>query len=149
MKNKRNKILYAAFKFASNVYASVVFKRKFLRNEIKDKKGPFVVIANHAAALDFVNLIGASRRPMNFVISSAFYKTIPVQGVMPRLGLIPKQQFQTNLGDMRKMKNIIDEGGILVIYPAGLMSEAGTPTPIPVATYKFLKWLDADVYILI
>lgn len=150
MKNKnikRNKILYAAFKFASNVYASVVFKRKFLRNEIKDKKGPFVVIANHAAALDFVNLIGASRRPMNFVISSSFYKTIPVQGVMPRLGLIPKQQFQTNLGDMRKMKNIIDEGGILVIYPAGLMSEAGTPTPIPVATYKFLKWLDADVYI--
>ena len=77
---------------------------------------------------------------------NAFFQTIPVPGVMPRLGLIPKQQFQTNLADLRKMKKVIDNGGILVIYPAGLMSEAGTSTPIPVATYQFLKWLGADIY---
>ncbi|MBE6655122.1 MAG: hypothetical protein E7608_06675 [Ruminococcaceae bacterium] len=146
IKTKRSKFLYSVFKLASNVYASTVFKRKFIRNEIKDKKGPFVIISNHAAALDFVNLVGACKKPMNFVISNSFYKTIPVQGVMPRLGLIPKQQFQTNLADMRRMKNVIDEGGILVIYPSGLMADAGTPTPIPIATYRFLQWLGADVY---
>ncbi|MBQ9740016.1 MAG: YscO family type III secretion system apparatus protein, partial [Kiritimatiellae bacterium] len=40
----------------------------------------------------------------------------------------------------------IDEEGILVIYPAGLMSDDGTSTPIPAATYSFLKWIKADIY---
>ncbi len=145
-KIKQNKFLYAVFKLAANTFCKIKFKRKFIRNEIKDKKGSFVVIANHAAALDFVNIIGATKRPMHFVISNSFFNTIPVPGVMPRLGLIPKQQFQTNLSDMRKMKHIIDNGDILVIYPCGLMSDDGTPTPMPVATYKFLQWLGADVY---
>ena len=143
---KQNRFLYAVFKLVANIVCKIKFKREFIRNEIKDKKGAFVVIANHAAALDFVNIIGATKRPMNFVISNSFFQTIPVPGVMPRLGLIPKQQFQTNLADLRKMKKVVDNGGILVIYPAGLMSEAGTSTPIPVATYQFLKWLGADIY---
>lgn len=144
---KQNKFLYGAMKLAANTVSRVKFKREFLRNEIKDKKGPFVVIANHAAALDFVNLIGATSEPMHFVISSSFYQTIPVRGVMPRLGLIPKQQFQTTLNDLRTMKRVIDRGNILVIYPAGLMSDDGTPTPMPAATCKFLKFLGTDVYV--
>lgn len=143
---KQNKFLYGVMKLAANTVARVKFKREFLRNEIKDKEGPFVVIANHAAALDFVNLIGATKRPMHFVISSSFYQTIPVPGVMPRLGLIPKQQFQTTLADLRTMKRVIDEGGILVIYPTGLMSDDGRPTPLPAGTCKFLKLLNTDVY---
>lgn len=144
---KQNRFLYGAMKLAANTVARVKFKREILRNEIKDKKGPFVVISNHAAALDFVNLIGATKRPMHFVISSSFYQTIPVPAVMPRLGLIPKQQFQTTLNDLRTMKRVIDEGGILVIYPAGLMSDDGTPTPMPPATCKLLKFLGTDVYV--
>ena len=34
-----------------------------------------------------------------------------------------------------------------MIYPAGLMCEDGLSTPIPAATYKFLKWLNADIYV--
>lgn len=66
---------------------------------------------------------------------------------MDRLGLIPKQQFQTTAKDMKKMKSVIDSGNSLVIYPAGLMCEDGLSTPIPSATYKFLKWLNVDVYV--
>ncbi|MBQ5841451.1 MAG: hypothetical protein IIW40_05795, partial [Clostridia bacterium] len=50
----------------SNLVATCIFRRRILRNEIKDAQGPYVVIANHQAALDFVNLIGATRRPMSF-----------------------------------------------------------------------------------
>ena len=143
---KRDILLYNFFRMTANIFSKINFKRKFIRNEIKRKKGAFVVIANHAAALDFVNLIGATSRPMNFVISNSFYQTLPMQNVVPRLGLIPKQQFQTTLGDIKRMKRVIDAGDILVIYPAGLMSDDGTPTPLPTATYEFLRWLKADVY---
>lgn len=142
-----NILLYRMAQGVSYAVARLVFKRRFVRNELKDAEGPLVVIANHEAALDFVNIIGATSRPMSFVISNSFYNSLPVNGILKRLAVIPKQQFQTSVQDMKKIKSVIDNGEILVIYPAGLMCEDGNSTPIPRATYKFLKWLGADVYV--
>lgn len=128
-------------------FATFVFKRKMLRNEIKNKKGAFVVIANHEAAYDFVNLIDATHRPMSFVISHSFYNSLPIKGFLNKMGVIPKQQFQTAVRDLKRIKAVIDRGEPVVIYPAGLMCEDGLSTPIPAATYKFLKWLQTDVYV--
>ena len=123
------------------------FKRKIVRNELRHHKGPCVVIANHEASLDFVNLIGTTRRPMHFVISRAFYNTLPCKWLSSRIGLIPKQQFQTTLKNITEMKRVIADGGILVLYPAGLMCEDGRSTPIPAATYSFLQWLGTDIFV--
>lgn len=142
-----NRLYYRIAQGASWVVSRFVFHKKVLRNEIRGKKGPFVVIANHQAALDFVNLIGATSRPMHFVISKSFFSTLPVKGFMTKMGVIPKQQFQTSADDLKKMKTAIKMQQPVVIYPAGLMCEDGLSTPIPGATYKFLKWLDADVYV--
>ena len=140
----QNPVVYAIAKAISTVISKIAFKCKILRNEIKGRKGPFVIIANHEAALDFVNLIGASNNPMTFVVSNSFYSTLPLKKAMDSIGVIPKQQFQTSLRDLTKMKRVIEEGRILVIYPAGLMCEDGRSTPV--ATYEFLKWLKTDVY---
>lgn len=145
--HKPNFFCYTLARMVSWLAAKIIFKRKFLRNEIKNLKGPYVVIANHQAMLDFVNLIGATPRRMSFVISKSFFSSLPIQGIMRKMGVIPKQQFQTAAGDLKKMKRVIDAGSPLVIYPAGLMCEDGLSTPIPAATYKFLKWLNADVYV--
>lgn len=144
---KPNAICYRLAQAVSWFVATVIFKRQFLRNEIKGKKGPFVVIANHQAAYDFVNLIGASTRPMSFVISKSFFSSLPIQGFLKRMGVIPKQQFQTTVNDLKRMKRVVEHGQPLVIYPAGLMCEDGLSTPIPKATYKFIKWMDVDVYV--
>lgn len=144
---KPNWFCYWLARFASWLVATFIFKRKIIRNEIKKAKGPYVVIANHQAALDFVNLIGAAPRRMTFVISKSFFSTLPIQGILKKMGVIPKQQFQTAADDLKKMRRVIEAGEPLVIYPAGLMCEDGLSTPIPAATYKFLKWLDADIYV--
>jgi hypothetical protein len=148
MSNKKsNTFLYGFVKFASAFFSKVVFKRKYLRNEIKGKKGPFVIIGNHEAALDFTSLIGTTREHITFVISDSFYNTLPVKGFMNGVGVIPKQQFQTTLKDLGRMKCVVENGAPLAIYPAGLMTEDGLSTPIPSATHKFLKWLGADIYV--
>lgn len=144
---KANMFCYRIAQIVAWVLSTFVFRRKLVRNEIRGKKGPFVVIANHEAALDFVNLIGVTSRPMHFVISKSFYDSLPVKGFLKTLGMLPKQQFQTLPRDLKLMKAIIDDGEIVAIYPAGLMCEDGLSTPIPAATYKFLKWLGADVYV--
>ena len=144
--NRPNRLYYRIAQIASWFVAVFVFRRKILRNEIKGKKGPFVVIANHQAMLDFVNLIGLTKRPMSFVISKSFFSSLPIQGFLKKMGVIPKQQFQTTVRDMKNIRSVVDNGEAVVIYPAGLMCEDGLSTPIPTATYKFLKWLGADVY---
>lgn len=140
-------IYYRIAQIVSWFVSTLIFKKKILRNEIKGKKGPFVVIANHECAYDFVNLIGATKRPMSFVISNSFFSTLPVKNFMIKMGVIPKQQFQTSVNDLKRMKAVIEAGEPLVIYPAGLMCEDGLSTPIPSATYKFLKWLNVDIYV--
>lgn len=140
-------LLYRAAQLVATGFAATVFKRKYIRNEIRNAQGPYVVIANHQAAYDFAGLIGATKRPLTFVISNSFYNSLPITGILRKLGVIPKQQFQTTVSDMRRIKAVIENGESLVIYPAGLMCEDGISTPIPQATYKFLKWLDADVYV--
>lgn len=137
---------YRTAQIAGKLVSKLIFRCQTLRNEIKDAKGPFVVIANHQSMLDFVNLIGATRRPMSFVISKSFFRSLPLTGFMEKMGVIPKQQFQTAPHDLKQMKAVIGAGEPVVIYPAGLMCEDGLSTPIPSATYKFLKWLGADVY---
>ena len=106
---KPSKIHYRIAQVASWFVATFVFKRKILRNEIKGKNGAFVVIANHEAALDFVNLIGLTSRPMSFVISNSFYSTLPIKNFMSKMGVIPKQQFQTSVKDMKRIKAAIKE----------------------------------------
>ncbi|MBR2614201.1 MAG: 1-acyl-sn-glycerol-3-phosphate acyltransferase [Clostridia bacterium] len=144
---KQSKFYYSLVKTIAGFLARFKFKRKFINNDIKGKKGPFVIICNHAAALDFVTLMGAIKRRINFVISNAFFNTLPFKGIVKRMGFIPKQQFQTNVSNIVKMKKVLDNGGILAFYPAGLMSDDGVSTPIPETTYKFLQWLKADVYV--
>ena len=58
---KPNLFCYRLAQIASNIVAQFIFKRKVLRNEIKNAKGPYLVIANHQAAYDFVNLIGITK----------------------------------------------------------------------------------------
>lgn len=139
-------LVYQAAQAAAWLLSRFVYGCHVVRNELRGKKGAFVLIANHQSALDFVNLIGLTRRRMSFVISNSFFSTLPVKGLLEKAAVIHKQQFQTTAADLRAMKAVVDAGQPLVIFPAGLMCEDGLSTPIPAATYKFLKWLKADVY---
>ncbi len=144
---KPSKFYYGIMRCGAALIAKCLFRRKFLRNELKGQKGPFVVIANHEAALDFTTIVGATREQMHFVISHAFYNTVPIRGMMERAGLIPKQQYQTSVRDIKKMRAATENGQGLVLFPAGLMSEDGRSAPMPTTTYQFLQWLKADVYV--
>jgi len=148
MEYKKPSLLHYRFtQLLSWFVSTLIYGRRIIRNELRGKTGPFVVIANHESQLDFVNLIGMSKRRMSFVISRSFYSTLPIRRFLDKLGVLPKQQFQTTLSDMKRCKAVVDAGEPLVIYPAGLMCEDGISTPIPGATYKFLKWLNVDVYV--
>lgn len=142
-----NQFVYFIFQVIAKILAIFKFNLKIKKNEIKKLKGPYVVIANHESAIDFINLACCTKRRITFVVSNSFYQSLKVNPLLKRCHVIPKQQFQTSIADMKKMKRAIELKQPLAIYPAGLMSDNGISTPIPKATGKFIKWLGVDVYI--
>lgn len=144
---KPNYLLYGILILLCKIIAKVKFNLKIGKNEIKKLKGPYIVLANHESSIDFINLICCTNRRLSIVVSNSFYQSLNINPLMKMCGVIPKQQFQTTVSDMRKMKEAINANRHLAIYPTGLMTENGLTTPIPEATGKFVQWLGADVYI--
>lgn len=145
--NKPNFFIYGVFKLTSKIISKYIFNLKVVRNELTKKDNSCVIVANHESAIDFIALAGASKHKINFVISNSFYQSLKINPFLKSCGVIPKQQFQTTISDLKKMKKIVDNNQTLAIYPAGMMSEDGKATIIPRSTGKFIKWMDKDVYI--
>lgn len=133
----------------ARLLSSTVFRNEKIRNELKDETGPCLVIANHESAMDPVNMLAACSRPATFVLSNAYANTMPgvLQPTLHRMRPIVKQQFQTSIKDIKKMMSVVRSGGVLVIYPAGLMTEDGASTPIPEATFKLVRKLGVNTYV--
>ena len=144
---KPNHIIYFIFRTVCRIISKFKLNLNIKRNELKNVKQSYVIIANHESSIDFMTLAAAVNRRLNFVISNSYYQTIKIKGLLDACGVIPKQQFQTSITDMKKMKEVVEHDRSIAIYPAGLMSENGVSTPIPIATGKFIKWLNRDVYI--
>ena len=144
---KPNTLVYSLFVFASKVVSKLFFNLKYDKEQFKNIKGPCLILANHESSIDFIFLAAALKKKAHFVISNSFYQINPIKPLLTAAGVIPKQQFQTSLSDMRKIKGSLENNIPLIIYPAGMMSENGVTTPIPKATGKTAKWLGHDVYV--
>ena len=144
---KPNLFVYAILRIGSWFMSRIFYNVKIVKNETKGVKGPFVVIQNHESKMDFYTSYCAVNRVSHVVISNSFYQTSKIRKYMDKSGVIPKQQFQTSIGDLKKMKSSLEQGRPLIFYPQGLMSEDGIATAVPKATGKALKWFNQDVYI--
>lgn len=147
---KPNAFIYKIFYLASKLVCKFKLGLKIERNDLKQHKSKdaFVVLSKHAAAIDFMPACVAIKRRVHFIISNSFYAVNPIKPLLKAVKVIPKNQFQTAVSDLRKMKAALDNDMPLVLYPAGLMTENGVGTPIPAATGKSLKWFNRDVYII-
>ena len=144
---KPNPFVFHTLQFLSKVICKVYFRMKIVRNDLKGSSGRRVIIANHEAAMDFLTTYAVVPSNTHAITSRAIMHTLPICSLMQACGIIEKNQFQTSVMDLRRMRAVLDNDGILMFYPAGLMTESGMSTPIPQATGKSLRWFDADVYV--
>ena len=145
---KPNAFSYGIGRLVSFFYTTFRLNHRFIRNELRNIRGPAVVLGNHASSCDQFIACRSCRRRITYVISEAMYYTLPAPWFFSSLHLIKKQQFFTSLADIRNMKDVIRNNGILLLYPAGVVPSCGKSTKLLSATGKFLKMLRADTYII-
>lgn len=151
-KNKKsfrhpNRFLFALAKGISRFLCKFVYNVEIIRNDLEGTTGRCVIIANHESIIDVLPAYVVAPAKTHFVVSKAMMQSMPIAPLMEMCGAIGKNQFQTSALDMRRMKAVLDHDEPLMLYPAGLMTESGASTPIPIATAKVLKWFKADVYV--
>ncbi len=142
-----NPFIFGLAKGISRFLCRFFYNVKILRNELKGKAGRCVIIANHESIIDFLPAYTVVPPKTHFVVSKAMMDSMPIAPLMEMCGAIGKNQFQTSALDMRRMKAVLDHNEPLMLYPAGLMTESGASTPIPIATAKVLKWFNTDIYV--
>ena len=136
------------FYTASKLVCKFKFNLKVKRNELKDAKGAYVLIGNHASVIDFMVSCVVNKRRAHFISSNSFVESVPVTPQVKKAQIIAKNQFQTTLPDMKKMKQVLDNDMPIILYPAGLMTEHGASLFIPPSTGKVLKWFNKPIYVI-
>jgi len=89
--------------------------------------GPFIVAANHANYLDGVVLGAALPRKIVFLVMPRVYRATPLHPFFHRhVGSIPIELARPDPGAIRRALRVLDEGGVVGIFPEGPLGREGT-----------------------
>ena len=131
------------------IMSTIVFFRGAkvkLTNNVKGKKGPFIVLGNHGGFWDFYYMAKAFYPRRITVVMNEYYNYSPViSRLIKPLHSIKKKLF-TN--DIKTIKNILQaskSGNVIVIMPEGRLSTSGVNFNIADGTEKLIKKLNIDV----
>ena len=90
------------------------------KTDVRKVKGPFLFISNHASRADYLfNAIYLKER-VNFVLGYNEFFRSHLSGTVNSINCIPKKNFKFEVKPIMNSKNILDQGGVISIYPEGM-----------------------------
>nr|MCA8837967.1 1-acyl-sn-glycerol-3-phosphate acyltransferase [Pseudomonadota bacterium] len=92
-------------------------------------KGAAILVCNHVSFADAVLLMAASPRPIRFIMDHRIFR-LPMLGAIFRLGkaipVAPKEQASSTYeAAFTAARQVLDEGGLLCIFPEGRITRTG------------------------
>ncbi|HEY3249311.1 MAG TPA: lysophospholipid acyltransferase family protein [bacterium] len=93
--------------------------------EHEPARGPFIVAGNHASAIDPPLAGGAIRHRASYMAKDELF-AVPVLGAWLRsVGVFPVKRGQADRRAIRRSLQVLEQGGVLVMFPEGTRSEDG------------------------
>lgn len=141
-----NILLYGVLGGLLKLYA--FFKGQRILQKVNISK-PSIVLSNHTSFYDFIYTTTAvyPNRINYLAADKMFYD--PGLGFFLKLArAIPKCLFQQDLVSIRATKKILEQKGIIGIFPEGQISSIGRTNEPPYAIAKLIKRMNVDVYIV-
>tara|TARA_B110001454_G_C12723218_1_gene435899 strand:+ start:16609 stop:17784 length:1176 start_codon:yes stop_codon:yes gene_type:complete len=129
-----------------------LLSRLFLGIEVVGKEnlrgGPYLVLMNHSCALDplLVNFFG--ERPLQFLISESFMRPRLVSKVISLFGHVAKRKLDLDPGSIQLLKRWSDCGAHIALFPEGVFSLYGEPSPLMPGIDQLIRFLNLPVVIV-
>jgi 1-acyl-sn-glycerol-3-phosphate acyltransferase/DNA-directed RNA polymerase subunit RPC12/RpoP len=124
----------------------VKFSYDYAPKSLKGK--PTILIASHAARLEFIYMMyGFKRKDINIVCG---YQNIIKKGiyrVLLSLGVISKYLYQPDIVCVKQMFKVLKRNGAIGLFPEGIQSTSGSTHPINPATAQFIKRSKANIVV--
>ena len=124
------------------------YKPKVTYVNTENLKGPFILLCNHNAFLDFkiANYLLKDNRSNYIVAIDGFLKR---ENLLRNVGCICKRKFTNDITLVRQIKKVLDMGNVMVIYPEARYSLCGTTAVLPESLGKLCKLYNVPVASLI
>ncbi len=115
---------------------------------LRELKAPYVLLANHVTNEDpfIYNIL--CPYPIAWIIGKSIERESKFPCLLRILRCISRSKEMGDLDTIQKIRQWIDEGEVLGIFPEGQTSLSGVSHPIPEATAKLLRFLKVPVVAL-
>ena len=121
-------------------------KVKLDKGDVKDKKGPFIILGNHGGFWDFYYMSKAFYPRRVTVVMNRYYDYSPILSkIIKPLYPIRKKLFSNDIETIKNMMQAAKSGNIIALFPEGRLSTSGTNFNIADGTEKLIKKLNIDV----
>ena len=118
------------------------YKGEFVKLE---KGKPNLIVCNHQTAWDMVVLYMSFNKPLYFVASDDLFSEVYSKALEFIFAPIPKSKSLRDVGAIRGMKQVINEGGNVAIFPEGNRTYSGKTETIDPAIAKLVRFLKVPV----
>ena len=132
----------AALRLVLVLLANTFYRLRILGREHVPAEGPALLVANHVSFADGLFLIGATDRPLRFVVWAEFFER-PILGRLLRaMRAIPIASSggpRMILRAFRDAGRYLDEGHLVCIFPEGQITRTGTLLPFQRGVQNIVK----------
>jgi len=129
--------------FAVPIFIYFHFRIRYFRLR---KKGPLLVLVNHATEFDVLLTDTMFDFPLYFVASEQLLNKGFVSWLLDYVfAPIPKSKSMSDISIVPRIMRVLNEGGNVCIFPEGNMTMTGTVSSMPPAIGKLIKLLKVPV----
>ncbi len=127
-----------------------VFRKTFkisanITDEVKFIDEPYLLLANHYGRYDPFIISNFIEKKPNFVSSDAILRDPIIGRIFKGLGAIPKKKGVRDTQVIREMKNVIERGGAVALFPEATRTWSGVTHYIDPSIAKLAKLLNVPV----
>lgn len=122
-------MLYIIAKIKFLIIFKLFFRLKVTGQQNIPLDGPFIIVANHSSLLDPV-ILGVSVRPKVIFVATAYLFKIGWLGYLLRKANSIPVQRENDISSLRRALKILQQGGVLGIFPEGGVDRQKDDLPI-------------------
>lgn len=142
-----NGVLYFLVYILFYPLLKLLFRLKVDRSNYRPpNKGAFIVLSNHTSFMDFLLvMLTVYPRRLNAVAAQKFFLYRPLNKLLPIMGCIPKNLFDSDIRSIIGIKSVIKRGGMILLFPEGRCTVHGPYMGIHKTTGNLIKNLGVPV----
>jgi len=122
------------------------FKLQIERINFKMPEGAYIVLSNHNTMIDFI-LVMLSFYPhrLNAVGAQKWFLYKGLNKFLPKMGVIPKNMFDPDVRSIINIKNVLNRGDGILLFPEGRCSSSQVYAGMHKSTGKLIQKFNVPV----